>query len=80
MIIKIIGLLIIIPGSMRFLRLHINRCTCQKIYTRGNYGAIFGAPFLGYFTISAHFSTFEPMTAHKCMKACFNVKFAQEVD
>ena len=29
---------------MRFLRLHINRCTCQKIYTRSDYGAIFGAP------------------------------------
>ena len=34
---------------MRFLRLHINRCTCQKIYTRGDYGAIFGAPFLRHF-------------------------------
>ena len=32
------------------------------------------------YTTSAHFSTSEPMNAQKRMKACFNVKFAQEFD
>ena len=35
--------------------------------------------FWGNLRSLAHFSTLEPMTAHKCMKACFNVKFAQEI-